>query len=58
MQQVIDNQPFNHVMLASRIVYTCTILDIAIKVPSKVITWNNLQFNLVLWILGTNLSCM
>lgn len=43
VQEIINNQPFNHVMFAGCIVCTCTMLDKAIKVPSDVVTWNNLQ---------------
>lgn len=42
VQKIINNKALNHVMLTSSIVTTCTVLNKTIRVPSQIVTWNNL----------------
>jgi len=45
---IIKNQTFNHNMLTGSVIHAYTMLNKAISVPSQIVTWNNVQRNMLL----------
>ena len=47
VKKIINNQTLNHNMFTGSVIHACTILDKTISVPSQIVTWNNLESNLM-----------